>query len=902
MKIVFGLALDDPHLPPPPLTDGGVHFLGPNGLLRTLESYLGLAGHPSDNDYLRIEEYRQALRRYLEQRPDAFFTASFIADQFATATEMLSRRDELLLAGWDFHAGGAPPRLATLAAVEKNLRDHPDYRLSPGFADRFTAVLEVLDASPTLPFSEIGLVEQLDLLPAHFRSLMHLAAARGIIVRELPSPAPDGEGDLGRLQRHLLGQYTNTKIELQGDGSLLVLRGKRETDLAAFLAAILRRNAHWRPAILIPGKNRALDNALIQEGLPGLGIPSASLARPTLQVLKLVTVFLWYPVDPYKVMEFVSLAVKPLDEELANRIAALMAQTPGLNSESWYIMASRFFEELDQRAARHPDINPREVRRQYDFWFQRRRYDINGTVPKEEVIEIFAYLEHWALRSFEDDGTKNNSLLVLSQQARRIRELLQTLPEEDLTHLELERIVRTIYEPSPVQFIEREQGHLAYAFQPHALTGPVDQLLWWNFIQQEPDHFFSRWYQEERSHLAARDIYLQGPREENARLIWQRRRPLLLARSQLLLVIPEYVDGKPVLMHPLFGDLEARCQNLKAITLNIDTDRGRETYDRFFELPGRVEVLSRRLGRPNPFLQLDPAYRFDQRAEETFTSLQAFFYYPYQWVFRHKIKLRKSSILSIVPDNTLLGNLAHRFFEQMFKEDISGWNRNAVNRWVDAVADRLLQREGAVLLMYGREPERVSFIKKIKHAAWSLILLIQQNGWSVLATEKPLEGSFLGVPIAGRTDLVLHRGDELAIIDLKWRGAARRERSIRNEEDLQLVLYARLLTNDHTWAHTAYFIMENGKMIARNNLAFKDIIAVNPDSDHIEVNQRILQRMAATYRWRLEQVQAGRIEIRCSHTQAFLEEEYGEELMDLLEMKREDAPWDDYRTLIYLVD
>ena len=168
------------------------------------------------------------------------------------------------------------------------------------------------------------------------------------------------------------------------------------------------------------------------------------MARPTLQVLKLVTVFLWKPIDPFKVMEFVSLSVKPLDNELANRIALQMAQTPGLMGEGWQRAISAYFGELERRAQRDASVAINDIRRQYSFWFERTRYDINGAVPKEEVIGIFSYLERWALDTYDESGAKNQSLVVLYEQARRIRELLQTLPETQLTHLELERIVRTI--------------------------------------------------------------------------------------------------------------------------------------------------------------------------------------------------------------------------------------------------------------------------------------------------------------------------------------------------------------------------------------------------------------------------------------------------------------------------
>ena len=213
-------------------------------------------------------------------------------------------------------------------------------------------------------------------------------------------------------------------------------------------------------------------------------------------------------------------------------------------------------------------------------------------------------------------------------------------------------------------------------------------------------------------------------------------------------------------------------------------------------------------------------------------------------------------------------------------------------------APELLKKEGAVLLMYGREPEKISFLNKVKYAAWSLIEMIQQNGWRVKGTEMGLGGKFANIPIRGKADLVLERNDEIAIIDLKWRGANWRSKLIKSEDDLQLIMYSRLLSEKTNWAHTAYFILENGKMISRNNQAFKQAISVSPDQDFREVNQRIWDKMVRTYNWRLKQLTNGMVEVRTSHTAGELAEVYGAELMELLEMHEEDARFDDYRTLI----
>jgi ATP-dependent helicase/nuclease subunit B len=120
------------------------------------------------------------------------------------------------------------------------------------------------------------------------------------------------------------------------------------------------------------------------------------------------------------------------------------------------------------------------------------------------------------------------------------------------------------------------------------------------------------------------------------------------------------------------------------------------------------------------------------------------------------------------------------------------------------------------------------------------------------------------------------------------------------------VLYARLASPAGEWAHTAYFIVENGKMLARNTRAFQHISPISPTHDHGEVSERILARMHATWHWRMGQLANGLVEVRCRQTLSAIEDAYagdeGAAMLDLLEMKGEDAKYDDYRVLINLID
>ena len=915
MTLYFGLKLDDSVFPTQIVDNHvaiGYQYCGQQSLLNLLEIHLGLVGHPHNNAHIRIEQYRQALRKYLTVNPNAFYKMSFEADELATANALLQRRDELVLANWNFEIeDNMPVRLRTLAAIEGELNhsnEEEQVRLNLGFADRFQLVVKALETEST-PIKKILLNEPLEILPQYLKNLFYELGNQGVLIEELALNSDFDNSDLGQLRKALYNKKNGKreKIKAKGDGSLVIIEAKRETEAAEFLAKLFRENRSFKPLCLIPEKNRVLDNALIQEGLPSLGIQSASLARPVLQILKLVTTFLWRPIDPFKIMEFVSLAVKPLESDLSNLIAAEMAQTPGLRSDRWEMMIRTYFEDLEKRAATDKSIKIKEAKKQYDFWFRRQRYNINAVVPKKEVVEIFEYVSDWAVKEFENLGSKQASLLVLSEQAKRICELLRAFPETEthLSHLQLERIVKTIYEPSPVTFQKQEVNHLPLVHHSSAVIQAVEELVWWNFSQNEVEHFFAKWYKKEETFLSSKNITLQSPLEENQLLLWQRPRAILHCQNRLFLIVSKVVDGQEVQPHPLYSDLEATFENVADLTYRVNASSS-QTILSEFSICDTIPIQTKNLGQPKPYITIEND--ISSIETETFTSLESLFYYPYKWVFKYKLGLRKTSILSVVKEPTLMGNLAHRLFEIMFNQsDVLEWDKARVNEWVNQNIKRLLEREGAVLLMYGREPEKTAFINTLQYSAWTLINMIRNNGWSIEATEKAIEGDFNGKRIKAKADLVLKNDKgQFTILDLKWRGSSRRQHMIKSKEDLQLVMYAMLLTQDEAVAQTAFYIIQDAKMIARNNAAFTEAIAVLPDEDYFETNTLIWRRMIETYRWRLTQLQDGKIEVRTEFTYPDLQEPGEsatfEDFDNFLEMKNSNAPFDDYKTLINLID
>ncbi|MEZ4984412.1 MAG: PD-(D/E)XK nuclease family protein [Saprospiraceae bacterium] len=905
MRIHLRLAFQEGMLPLGATAHPDDVYMAPAQWLRWLEWHLGFSHPDREVDHLRVEQYRQALHRYITSSQDAFFLASFTADDLGTAEALLSMRDELLAAGWDFrHTDTLSPRLQVLAAVEMYWQDaEVALSLFPGEADRIHALLQDFPAMGSR-IEKIFIYDDTSFFSPGWQRVLQAMADQGIPMERgaLPRITPHPATDLQQWQAFLAGNLKEKPV-LRGDGTLLVVRAYRDTHLAAWTAQCLRQNSFYQPSIVLPNPNRTLDNALSMEGLPSLGIPSASLARPGLQVLKLAPVFLWNPIDPYKIMEFVSLSVKPLESGLSQRIAAFLADTPGLFSDRWFAMIREYFEEeLPQRLQFHTKKTVEDVRRDFNFWFSRKRVDSRKEkVPKTEVIALYSYLQQWALKQGREEDAP--TLMVLAAQSRRIVELLEALPEESLGYLALERIVRTIYEPAPLHYRQAEAGHFDMALHPAAVAGPVENLLWWDFFEQEPDYFFSRWYPDELAYLSSCGVHLMQPEQQNQRLIAQRKRPVLWVTQSLLLCQPDAYNGGEVAMHPLMGDLMAAFgEDLSLITLHIDTQKVGAAWQSSWQLPLFHVAQPCPLPKPQPFLNIKQA--LSGRTEETPTSLENLLYYPYQWVLRHHIKLRQSSILSVVRDPRLMGNLAHRLVEKLLlHEQALAWERPRLDQWIEQQVPVLLEKEGATLLLYGREPEKMAFTKQMKYAAWSLLSLIRDNGWTVLAAEQELSGELGDLHLRGRADLVLSRGNERAIIDLKWSGAARYTALMTNEEDIQLALYAWLLEPKGEWPHTAYFIMDKGKVLVRNQKAFSNIQPLKQESDHTVVYDRLIESILATWHWRQQQLNKGMVEIRCQQTELDLEEYYNTtNLMELLEMKAGDARFDDYRVLIGIVN
>lgn len=898
-KIVFGLQLDN-KVPPIGMGSEGIdYFLGPKQFTIWLEKRCGLKPPEDSQETLRTEIFRQHLKSYLQNSPDAFFAKSFSADPFATSQSILYLRDELLLSGWDGLGIHQPPdRLLTISKIENNVKKGAFW--PKGWADRQHFLLGKLPFKGTNQWT-IFLVEPLDLWPVYWQKVISILAENGAQILQIPSvPSADEHSDLGVFQRFIFaGSEVNTqKFKAKGDGSLCLFTGKRDTEMAGWFAKWLIENKSWFPVLLLPDKTRTLDNALISEGLPSLGLQTRSDARPILQLLKLLPEFLWQPIDPLKLLAFLTLPLQPVHGPLARKLASILAKKPGFFGLEW--------QEVIQKTEENVSVEDwLEIKKEYDFWFNRKRYTQNELVPKAELADLFTHLNIWSQLAVND----NESKLSIIQQTHTILNLLDNLPESSLSHLEIVRIMRTALEPIARSPYQAQKNHIKVTHHATAVLEPVDDLIWWTFTEKERDYFFSRWYADELQYLQSKGIFPDLPSKENQRITWYRKQAFLKTKKKLFLFLPERVEGAEIQPFPLLGDLNACFESIEPFQISLDIYNSLNPHLTStnllteFNLPPTQIIYPSISELPPPFIYLNQINALPERKEESFTSLESLFYYPHKYVFQYKLGLYKADSLEMVDDKRLYGNLAHRLFEQLFKNP-SYWNENEsfIQQWLNESIPLLFEQEGSTLLLYGKEPERVALLRKLTYGLLTFVQIMKRSGWEPEAVEKKLSGQFCDIDITGYADLILKRGKDRAVIDLKWSGKSYRTDLLKNNEDLQLALYHSLLNQngDYNHVYTGFYIIESAFLISRNMEVFTDSQITESLENPETTYANILSKMSNTFYWRKDQLANGKIELRNKQNSKLLDENYGSILLNFLELKKEDSKFDDFKTLVNL--
>lgn len=369
---------------------------GPDILLRWLELQLGLPV-PDSHKASHVTEYAAAL----DSLKDSAISGSLKTDRWATAAELLKRRDDLLLSGWNSVDSDSLPTVVrdlSLAARNRTF-------VFLSVADRLKRILNAIDAGQSLPIHQCILVDPPEVWPAMWQHVF----ARLTIASAKQNPPAAREGTALHVAQTALrcGDVQGIKH----DASFRHVQTLSETAAVEFVAAVLAKTPDELPQTVIVCEDDAvalrLDACLSRVGLPTMGASTFSKAHPVLQVLPLSLTLCREPVNPQSLLDFLSLPVSPIPRRTASQLAKALAQEPGLGSRRWE-------EAMEDLCSTENDPDGK-LRERLECWLFCERLPAGAAIPSDLVRARCGLVAQWAAGRAAAESKESEPNLQLIQ-------------------------------------------------------------------------------------------------------------------------------------------------------------------------------------------------------------------------------------------------------------------------------------------------------------------------------------------------------------------------------------------------------------------------------------------------------------------------------------------------------
>jgi hypothetical protein len=741
--------------------------IGPHGLIDLLETRLGLAALTATSAE-RIAQNRDRMDRVVME--GSWFRASFEADAWSTAAELLRWRDELVLVGWDGVApAGSSKRLRALAAIEA-----VGGPLDPGFCDRVRAVIGALREHPRVGIASVEVVEPLALLAPVWREVLEAVAACGVSVSEGPVPADRSGAAIDPLFEENEWDAAASVVDLLGSGG-------------------------GSTALIVPGDGDVLDLTLRERGLPETGVSASSRWRGALQALPLVIANAWRPHDIERLVELLQLPVGPVPRWASYRLLRALGEEAGIGGREWELALARIAAERDERIAGNAG-NPLDG----EAYVARLRrflgdevFDPVVGIPAAALVERCAWVIDSLAFRMDDDP-----VIAAAVGHARIFASLVEGQSAPIPRSVVERMLDSVI-GAGVGAADRVEHAAPWPLlrHPGQLIDDVDTLIWWAFDGSGVESG-TWWSEADRAALSGAGCHLESSQTRREREVWSWRDARARTGKRFVPVFVRRVAGEERAIHPLAHELG----------IEVPEERGAGA-------PVRAGL------EPVDAVTVDPGL-FPEPEYLSYTRMSTMLGCPMKWALQYHAGLRVSVADTVPVGNRLLGVLCHRIVQELYTPAGQSYTPDQAAAMARERFDALLPSMGAPLLREGMEVDRERSRAAIVRAVRDLVAAIVRLDLVVEATEERLNGTLRGVPFIGFADLILRDSAGGAfVLDLKWSYSDTYHREeLKEGRALQLATYAWLLRSRGETAsvQSGFFMLAQGTLVTDSALAGDD--------------------------------------------------------------------------------
>ena len=770
---------------------------GPETLLRWLETQLGLSV-PTMRNASRITEYASAL----DTVADSVISASMNTDRWATASELLSRRDELLLAGWDEADSDALPEVVrdlARAAVGRTFA-------FPGEAARLQLVLDALNAGQVLPAHRCALHDSTGAWPAVWRNVF-----AKLNVVEAPEVEPHGpHGSALHTAQSVVRGGDTTKIEQ--DSTFRYVHTRSQSAAVEFVTAALAEASGTLSTTVVCCEDDdlalRLDACLGRIGLPTTGASASSRAHPVLQVLPLSLALCWEPVDPQALLDFLTLPILPLPRRAASRLANALATEPGLGSSEWDAAIQKLCA---------PESDPDgKLRVRLDAWLLCDRVLRGSQIPSRLIRSRCGLVAQWASARaslLAEDEYANPDLIEAFQTAAGQASLLGELAESQGAALSDPQLARLLEEAiangaETTSFIEAEGGPICVRSLAE-IDSPCDRLIWLGL--GTADVAGCRWSTNQLRELRSAGIDVDDGSKALSSLRFAEARGYCYVKEAFLAVlVPQDIEKR---WHPIWlairGLLPEQDVEHPAVVEDLVAAGDLTSLSPFEFQCHDAEIEPSQ--KPRPVWRI-PTDLLSDRESVSATELQDRLGCPLKWTLNYQAKLRSNPIAKLPGDYQLKGTFCHSILQRVFG---GGGDLPSIDDAVASVVvafDERLPLDAAPLAQPDKYLERQRLRSQLENATRVLVGTLASGGYRIVGIEMELSGEAFGKPLTGWIDCVALRenGDE-AIIDFKYGGRSKYHSLIEDGKAVQLATYAYGRSSaSGTFPAVAYLVLSDG--------------------------------------------------------------------------------------------
>ncbi len=823
MKILFHPSFDDGYylnLSKTEQNSLGTKVVGLSGLLEHLSLHNGISGRfASDGE--RAASYLSHVRQCAE---GTIIEASFQNDSLGVTRCLLAWRDLLIMAGWTPRMCGdeQTPKLKLLSSIEASWNQQ-----MRGSADRW-------------------------------RELAELAEQQSLIATNDVIECRCSREELPYLVQKVLESYNAQFTEypdsmyLNDDLDIHVVHYNDLTDAYRQVASHLK---DYQGSVIINRDNVSLNHILFSWGRPLQNAVIQESNPLTLQLFKLAMSVFSRPLNIQNILSYLQLPKGPVPRKLCSALANVLVTDGGFGEVDW--------NDLDEQKAkdmRKAGVDTKWRQVIYDFIHDENEDDKSnpitrssmttllrhitddsafkdGMIDTRAIREYIGAINKWASPKANDQNEKDEALKSqLSTVVSYFKQLSNALEGLDaITYEDLEKMVRTIYQPTYIVQARAQVGSLNVVRSYQQLVDAPENLVWLDCCGADeitdPYEFLSA---SERNWLnAQKDVCVPVLQD----LLALNRKEMIAQLSRvhgpITLITSDYHHNQKMAEHPLVAELKMqRGDRLKVQEGVVDLPLSDSKETILITQKGQYK-----LGKLS----------YESRRESN-TSIDTLINYSFDYTAHYVARLGEPSHKELESIQRVTGLVAHLFIQNLVNDtsDQAESNRlDAMNRLLESEfkprLEAAVQSTGLVLLLKENEVEYKNLPFLLKRSVWTLIRIMTLKHLIPVGCELKYDESLGGVinDFYARIDMELKDAlGNAVILDFKWTYSDYYGDKIKEGTAIQLELYRRELEQQgKKVSAVGYYLMPKCQLVTSDYDTLKD----GPDNQviiqHIEPPQ-----------------------------------------------------------------